>query len=208
MTYIHPKPENAFTLFRDETLSKEIIFEHNLWLFRFYREEFADHMQRVKPYAFCLNTKKKDEPSLLLYKTVFKGYKINILENYNAFMMSIKKDSYNYSKGINSDIIVDFLLEMLQINMRNKEDAIKMFNLPAKLKEGDVFTNSHKASISLIKDWKNYVIGFIGKDSIYIILFKAYPERAQLGFPYDFDWLNKGLFSHELPPYAPRGELK
>jgi hypothetical protein len=75
--------------------------------------------------------------------------------------------------------------------------VIKAFRLPEHLKVGEVFTNRDRPEVAPIGSWEDHVIGFVSKQGICLMLFKADGGRAAPGLVPDFDWLNKGLLKED-----------
>ena len=78
-------------------------------------------------------------------------------------------------------------------------ELLEAFKLPPQLKVGETFGNSFERSayppLANLHYWQSYVVGFVGTNGVSLFLFKAdRPGDPRIGFPHDFNWLNKGLF--------------
>lgn len=73
------------------------------------------------------------------------------------------------------------------------DEILRTFKLPQRLKMGDVFTNRTRTIVASTRSWHEYVIGFVVKDGLCLLIDKSV-ERTDMDFSYDYNWLNKGLF--------------
>jgi hypothetical protein len=193
MLYVHPQPKRSFQDFRNEQLSAEVIWGREHWLDRIFKGSFHATLRDLRPSKYYVN-EGRTETSLLYLEVEFGDSTVAIEENYNAFFLNIAPKNYNVQSGIGRDQLVRLLSEWIRLKYTSPAEIIKAFRFPERLTLGDVFTNSDRSRVGLINAWEDLVVGFIAKEGICIILFKADGERAQFGFPSDFNWLNRGLF--------------
>lgn len=197
MVYLHPQPMKYFKNFSTHKLSSEINWNHNYWMKKIFKGQFYKAVEELKPSKFYLN-EGRTEPSLLLYELTFEDYIVKIVENYNLFFLTVDHKDYRSKKGISKQKVAQLLYSWINVPYCSADEVIEKFDLPDRLKEGDVFTNRSQPRIGMIRGWQDYVIGFISKENnICMMLFKAAAGRAQMGFLYDFNWLNKGLYKED-----------
>jgi len=193
MLYIHPQPKNAFIVFESQRLSDEIRRNHRHWLDKMFKGSLYECMKNIEPSKFYVN-EGRVEPSLLLFELEIDKHTVTIMENYNVFFLIFRPIEYDMKNGMKNQQIAEILLEWIRLPYIAKDDVINGFRLQRHVRIGEQITNRTQPRISIIRDWKDYIIGFVSIQGICVALFKADGARSQLGFPYDFDWLNKGLY--------------
>lgn len=196
MVYLHPQPRTSFRAFGTSNLSRTITRLHQHWLERIFSGRFYESLKDLAPSGYYLN-EGRTEASLLLYELVFEGKSVTVIENFNTFFVTVKPKDHISGQDVGKEAIARLLLTWTKLDYISMSEVAEGFRLSENLKFGDVFTNRTQPRISRIGDWKDHIVGFVSKEGICLMLFKADGRRAQLGFPYDFDWLNKGLYKKD-----------
>ncbi len=196
LLYVHPRPKQSFRDFRGEQLSREITRDHEHWRDRIFKGPFHAALMDVKPSKYYVN-EGRTETSLLFSEVKFGESTVSIQESYNALFVNIAFNDYDVESGIGRDRLAHLLSAWIRLKYNSPEEVMKGFNLPEQLKLGTIFTNRDRPRVAEINAWEDYVVGFVTKHGICLILFKADGQRAQFGFPSDFDWLNRGLFKSD-----------
>lgn len=99
-------------------------------------------------------------------------------EDFNGILLEVKPKGVDIGRGISATELAE---------------VIAAFTLPPVVPYGHVFSNAGSLSVQHIYGWKDHIVGFISKDVICIMCFKAVEGRAAVGFHYDNEWLNRGL---------------
>jgi hypothetical protein len=190
MVYLQPKPKAAFTPLTTEMVSKRIQMDYGTWVGYLFKGQFSAFASQWKPSGYYLNQGRL-EPSLLIYEGSFDGYSLTMLENYNVLFFTIAKTNRAPSTGFSGREVASILTNWLSItNLQVARD----FSLPDSLALGEIFTNRKQPEIGTIRDWRDYILGFQSTEGLCLMIFKAQSPRMSGSFPYDFNWLNKGLF--------------
>jgi hypothetical protein len=191
MVYLHPKPESAFEPFENEVLAPAIRLNHDGWMRRFFKGELLARLENLNPAGYYMN-EGRTEPSLLLFKVRLDGYAVSIQENFNVVLLSLTPEDAPSPGNHRSAVVQQLLSEWTNVGPAREAGGITLFE------DGRAFANGPIHPIHQIRDWRQDVVGFVADQGICFLFFKVDPEapRAAMGLPYDFDWLNKGLF-HE-----------
>jgi hypothetical protein len=190
MVYLQPQPKSAFTPFTTEKRSEKLQLELQVWVRYVFKGPFNGFVSQWTPSRYYLNQGRL-EPSLLMYEGSFDRYSITMLENYNVFFFTIAQTNRAPSTGFAGQEVASILTNWLSIT---NQQVARDFSLPDSVVLGQVFTNRKQPEVGKIRDWRDYIVGFQSTEGLCLMIFKAHAERASGSFPYDFNWLNKGLF--------------
>lgn len=192
MVYLQPQPKAAFTRFTTEVVSKTVQMDYASWARYLFKSPFQEFAIEWKPSRYYLNQGRL-ETSLLMYEGVFDGYALTMIENYNVLFFTIARTNGTPSLTFSGREVATILTNWLNVTNRI-EQFIHDFSLPDSLLPGQIFTNRKQPEIGLIRDWRDYIIGFQSTEGLCLMIFKSQSPRMSASFPYDFNWLNKGLF--------------
>lgn len=196
MVYLHPQAKSSFQDFKDVKLANYITWNHERWRDTLFKDSFRAALEPLTPSKYYVN-EGRSEASLLYWELEFSGSAITIQEAQRAFFLLIRPKDFNVENGIEGQWIAQLLFDWVQLKYKTTDEVIKAFRLPDRLKLGEVFTNCARPDVVPIISWENHVIGFVSKQGICLMLFKADGGRADAGFVPDFDWLNKGLLKQD-----------
>jgi hypothetical protein len=194
MAYLHPQPSSYIQIFEDVTLSENIKRQHFFWLNMFLKNGLRDKFQSISPTGYYLN-EGREEPSFLFFETAYDGNELSLIENGNLVFLSIKPKAYNPTSGVSQEFLSTFFADHLNLGTKEEgESVVRELSFPRRMTEGYIFFCRNAGDFLKYRDWRDQIIGFVGKNGVNIILFKTNSEdKTRLGIQYDFDWLNKGL---------------
>jgi hypothetical protein len=208
MVHVHPQPRSVFHVWSDEILSDAIVQNHRMWAARMFRGAMKLAAIEASPRAYYLNGT-RTEPSLLLYELNVAGTQIGYVENGQAILLEVTLPQRRLGSSLETTDIAQALRDWIELEAASRDDIVGTFHLPSSVSVGTVFTNRTVAEVGRVREWRDYILGFVTKTGFCIILVKADPQRAQLGLPFDFDWLNRGLFKADgVTLLSPPKELK
>lgn len=203
MTYLHPKPESSILPFKGVTLSPKIKQDHSFWLGMFFKDKLLDQLQKLSPTGYYINDGKQESVrgnSFLVFETIYERNKITLIENGRIIFMTIEPNQYIPAVGVTKEFVETLLVNNLNLDKEKGQSVLKEFSFPDRMIEGYTFLSINTGDFLRYRDWRDNIVGFVGKKGIHIMFFKTNPRNPRLGVQLDNGWLNKGLLKEDGKP--------
>lgn len=192
---LHPQPTNVFHDFRGEILSNGIEVWHDRWFGEIFKDPLSEKFRATKPSKYYLN-EGRTEPGLLYFELIYQETRVTVMEGGAQFLITIFPLANNSGRGFDGLTVAKIITNVINLKYSSAEEVVGAFKLPKKLEPGQVFRNSSEHP-GLGSSWRDNILGFVSKDGVCLMIFKADENRPELGVRNDFDWLNKGLFMED-----------
>lgn len=193
MHYVRPQPEEAFRPFTTEKMTERYSLQLEHRLGEFFKPVFHTAVRGLKPSKYYLNDGRK-EPSLLRYDFELEGCRVVMVENFNVFFLTITPADFSSARPANSQVVAGLIHRWINVRDASQGEAAQKFGLGTQLRLGDVFTNRLQPEPQLMGSGRDHVVGFISKEGICLVVFKAQEERAAAGLPVNYNWVNQQIF--------------
>jgi hypothetical protein len=191
MVYIGPQPDDSLDTFEGKKLEGWVRDRSQEWLNQFFKRPFHVKLDTIMPKKYYLPRKK--EAGFLRYEWSRRRYHFTVYESYNGYLFNIRNDSIANFPQQSAKQFAALMTGLFNLRSQSEPSVLEEFDLRERIAPGLIFTNVKNVNAGLIRDWQDYLVGFITRDSICIICFKSTGMRAEAGLRYVSDWLGKAI---------------
>jgi hypothetical protein len=196
LSYVYPQPEKAFQDLDDNKYAPWLLDDSAYWMEVFFKPVCRPDVRKALPEQYYLP--KPGETGLVLHEWRSPKYAFKAQESGNGLLVRIVPKKHDPKKPLTAKELATLLLDVFNLPYASAEKTAAKFKLPKALSAGSTFANAPPAlRVVLVSDWRDHLVGFLGQDAVYVICYKSRPGRAQLGFPFDGTWLNRGLLQKD-----------
>ena len=210
MTYLHPKPRSCVLPFKGVALSTKVKADHGFWMGMFFKGNLLGCLQNASPTGYYLHDEVKSREhgeSSLLFEVAHGQDKITLVETGHIVFMTIEPKQYDPATGVTKEFMETFIASVLNVDKEKCQSVLSGFAFPARIAEGYTFISPDGDNFLKSRDWREHLVGFVGKTGVSIILFKIKPRnprdpRIIIFEGDDGSWLRKGLLKEDGKPLS------